>query len=356
MKNILIIMPPINLTSESTFALSFLKVLEETKIKPYLVFPKNTNINFPNAEILHLNLIMGPIISPVLDLPIIKLRSLLKGKNIKIVNLYYSHLHLGGDLNYIIYPPGILRKDRQKPYKNIKKIYFKLSYPIILKLAEGKINLCSSKYVKEIMKDKVGFDCEIVYPPVIPQETKNQEKQNLIVGVGKYVPSKHWEEFIQIAKKVKQKQPNTKFKIIGGLELVHNSPKDYFSELRKLAGDDVELLTDVSEYDKWRILNSAKIVLHCMRYDNFGLGVAEAMHAGAVPIVYKSSGTWMDIIEEGKYGIGYTSVEEASQEIIKIIEDEKTFKEYSEKAQQKAQQYNIQNFKNKIHNIINQLQ
>jgi len=60
-------------------------------------------------------------------------------------------------------------------------------------------------------------------------------------------------------------------------------------------------------------LKRAKVVLHCMRNDNVSLGVAEAMSVGAVPVAYKSTGSWMDILEEGKLGFAYSSVEEGAK-------------------------------------------
>ncbi|AWR93966.1 glycosyltransferase [Acidianus brierleyi] len=347
----LVIMPPVSLTSESLFATSFLKILTENN-EVYAVFPKGLGKLNLNVNKISMKILLGPIISPLVDLPLIRFNSFLRRIDFS-ANLFYSHLHLGLDLDYIIYPPGIFRNDRIPPYYGIKKIYFKSIYPFIKKLAKSKVNLCSSIYVKNIMKNNIGFDCDVVYPPVIPPENyETREKQNIVVGIGKFIPSKHWEEFIEIAKKVRQKNPTIKFKIIGGLNNAPASLK-YYKGLKDIAGNDVELLTDVNEEEKWRIFAESKLVLHCMRYDNFGLGVAEAMYAGAVPIVYKSSGTWEDTIQEGKYGIGYKTIEEAKEEIIKIIEDEKTYKEYSEKAKQRATQFSFNSFRENIMKYLN---
>jgi glycosyltransferase involved in cell wall biosynthesis len=348
----LIIMPPISLTSESIFATSFLKILIENNIEIYAIFPKGLGKYNGNIKILSTRLLLGPIISPLVDSPIIRINSFLKNIDFS-ANLFYSHLYLGLDLDYIIYPPGIFRKDRNPPYRGGKKIYFKLVKPIIKKLAKSRLSLCSSRYVQKVMLDN-GFDCKVIYPPVIPPEKyETREKQNLVVGIGKYVPSKHWEEFIQIAKKVKQKNPTIKFKIIGGLNIIMYPSDDYYNKLKEIAGNDVELLTDVSEEEKWKIISESKVILHCMRYDNFGLGVAEAMFAGAVPVVYNSTGTWEDTIQEGKYGMGYTTVDEAKEEIIRIIEDEKTYKEYKEKAIQRATDFTIDKFERNIMEYIN---
>jgi len=361
----LVLMPPLRYTSESAAALGVLYSLYEYGSEIHYVmtekvydnyfttFPEKIVKPFLKSKEEKIKLIRGPLYSPFLDL--IRIKNYTKKNHIdRVFNMYYVEYPIGMDVSYVVYPHSIIGyfKDFKLTYSRVKYPYLYTSRLLTKRIARSKNLLCSSNYIKNLMKN-IGFDCDVVYPPVIPPENyETREKQNIVVGIGKFIPSKHWEEFIEIAKKVRQKNPTIKFKIIGGLNMIMYPSNEYYEKLVKLAGNDVELLTDVNEEEKWRALSSAKIILHCMREDNFGLGVAEAMYAGAVPIVYKSSGTWEDTIQEGKYGIGYKTIEEAKEEIIKIIEDEKTYKEYSEKAKQRATQFVIDEFKSKIIGIM----
>jgi glycosyltransferase involved in cell wall biosynthesis len=55
-------------------------------------------------------------------------------------------------------------------------------------------------------------------------------------------------------------------------------------------------------------------------HEPFGIVVAEAMAAGAVPVVHKSGGPWIDIVKLGRYGIGFETEKEAATGICKALE------------------------------------
>jgi glycosyltransferase involved in cell wall biosynthesis len=46
-----------------------------------------------------------------------------------------------------------------------------------------------------------------------------------------------------------------------------------------------------------------------MPMEHFGISVVEALASGLIPVIHKSGGAWSDIIEFGKYGIGYEMLE-----------------------------------------------
>ena len=53
----------------------------------------------------------------------------------------------------------------------------------------------------------------------------------------------------------------------------------------------------------------------------FGIVIADAMAAGAIPAVPKLGVLWHDIIEYGKYGIGYSSSEELIKAVKYLLND-----------------------------------
>lgn len=172
----------------------------------------------------------------------------------------------------MIYPSFIFtnRDSIRNNYKLIAKAYFDINYKILTKIVKAKRLICSSKYIRNVAKSTIDQECDVVYPPILEDEldlNSDYEKENLVVGVGKFVEPKHWDEFIEIAKKVKEKRSDVEFKIIGGLNEARSS-MPYFRKLQELSKGKVELLTDVSEKEKWDILKRAKVVLHCMRNDN----------------------------------------------------------------------------------------
>jgi len=89
--------------------------------------------------------------------------------------------------------------------------------------------------------------------------------------------------------------------------------------------------------------------LHAKVDEPFGISVVEGMSVGAVPVVHKSGGSWTDIIEEGKYGYGYLTEEEAVESLYQALNNESLRKEVKER----AKLFNNINFEEKFLKITN---
>jgi glycosyltransferase involved in cell wall biosynthesis len=65
------------------------------------------------------------------------------------------------------------------------------------------------------------------------------------------------------------------------------------------------------------LYTSAKVVLSTAHFEPFGMSVAEGMVLRAVPVVYKDplSGPWTDIVNRGRYGVGFKTTEELATAI-----------------------------------------
>ncbi|WP_291767898.1 glycosyltransferase, partial [Caldivirga sp. UBA161] len=132
------------------------------------------------------------------------------------------------------------------------------------------------------------------------------DKEDLVIGVGRL--GKPWEEFIEVAKVVKAKAPWVNFTIIG-----HSDSEERVKQLLNLSRGLVSVIPNASEDVKSSLLCKAKVMLHTHPAEHFGIAIVEAMSTGAVPIVHKDGGAWLDIVKQGKYGFGYISINEAAE-------------------------------------------
>lgn len=73
------------------------------------------------------------------------------------------------------------------------------------------------------------------------------------------------------------------------------------------------------------------------------------MSAGAVPVVHKSGGTWLDIVEGGRYGYGYLTEEEAIEALKQALSDYSLRREVVEK----AKLFDVKNFEDNFLKITN---
>ncbi|MEM2961358.1 MAG: glycosyltransferase, partial [Candidatus Bathyarchaeia archaeon] len=98
-----------------------------------------------------------------------------------------------------------------------------------------------------------------------------------------------------------------------------------------------------------------KVYLHTQHMEAFGIAVVEAMAAGAVPLVPRCGGPWLDILncKQGIYGYSYSSLEEAANIIKKLLKDENHRRNIALKAVQRASNFKSSNFEVKILKIVN---
>ncbi len=115
--------------------------------------------------------------------------------------------------------------------------------------------------------------------------------------------------------------------------------------IRALRGGvkNIDVMPDIDEKTKEELYKHASIYLHFRRNENFGIAVLDAIATATIPIVPRTGGPWTDIVEEGKYGLGYTNTEEIPQLINKAeetINREKIFKG--------RERYSPENFRRKL--------
>lgn len=187
-----------------------------------------------------------------------------------------------------------------------------------------------------------GVDGVVIHPPVRLIECSNMVKEDLVIGIGRL--SKPWEEFIEVAKVVKAKAPWVNFTIIG-----HSDSEERVRQLLNLSQGLVNVIPNASEGVKSSLLCKAKAILHAHPAEHFGIAIVEAMSAGAVPIVHKDGGAWFDIVKQGKYGLGYTSINEAVEAVIKALN---VGDDYRLVLINEAKAYSYESFKNNVINVL----
>jgi glycosyltransferase involved in cell wall biosynthesis len=138
------------------------------------------------------------------------------------------------------------------------------------------------------------------------------DKQQLIVVLGRLVSYKRVDKAIEIFKKVKERIPDVKLAIIG------DGPDK--RRLLTLAGDrDIKFMGFVSEEEKLRMLQRAKILLTCSEFEGFGIVPIEAFACGAFPVV-SDIPAHREVV--GEYGFVFRDTPQAVQKICDLLSDE----------------------------------
>ena len=186
----------------------------------------------------------------------------------------------------------------------------------------------------------------LIYIPVesVDNIDLSMKDKNLVISIGRIDIRKNYEVLFKIAEKLR----NYRFIIAGAL---NRGDEEYYRNLIKNKPNNVEIKANINEYEKIELLKKASIYMHLNRKEHYGISILEAMAYGLVPVVPESGGPWEDIIEHGKYGYGFNTVEEAMEKVKNIDFDiVKTIIDSMVRFSFKNFYYNMDNFVEEVQN------
>lgn len=236
-----------------------------------------------------------------------------------------------------------------------------------IKLFFAKKIFCNSYFTKSFIDKKLNVKSYILYPPVNLHVIKNVKKENIILHVGRLGIDVHGSNFkkqdimIRIFKKMVDKGlKDWKFILVVG---VKNEDKDKPNNLRQISnGYPIEIIENTSNQDLWKYYLKAKIYWHATgfgenlekhpeRAEHFGISTVEAMGAGSVPVVINAGGQ-KEIVEDGKNGYLWNTLEDFVKKTDNLIKDGKLWKEISSNAMKRSEIFSGDRFCNDLKNII----
>ena len=177
-------------------------------------------------------------------------------------------------------------------------------------------------------------------------------RQNKVVTLSGYSPKRHLERVPIIASNTKL----GKFVIIGKADEYSSATiqnLEAIIESCKLESR-VEILFNLSRLKVRDVLSESKIYLHTMPNEHFGTAIVESMASGCIPLVHKSGGPWLDILEQkqGEYGYAYETLEEASAYVDLLLSEEDLRKRTASRAAQRSLTFASSIFARKIVRIV----
>jgi glycosyltransferase involved in cell wall biosynthesis len=174
--------------------------------------------------------------------------------------------------------------------------------------------LANSRYTAAEILRFSAKKAKVLYPPLastiseIGRQTTKTPQEDLVVTVSRLDSNKLLERIPQVAAKTDR---NIKFAVIGRL---YNQPVlDHLQATAKKLGvsDRVTFYPNASVKQKIDLLRRAKIYLHTMIGEHFGISIAEAMALGCIPIVHDSGGMREFVPAHCRY----VTVEQAAEKI-----------------------------------------
>lgn len=179
----------------------------------------------------------------------------------------------------------------------------------------------NSRVTARAIRSVWNAQAHVVFPfesgPPRPTHTKTRT----VLGLGSFSRGKNFESLIRGFSESKLTTQGWKLIIAG------NSRDDrYLAYLRRLVsrlglGDSTQLVIDVAGDLRDRLLFNASIIVHPAVFEPFGIALIEGMVNGAAAISYAGdwSGAWIDTLDSGRFGLGFTSSTQLSEQLTYLV-------------------------------------
>jgi glycosyltransferase involved in cell wall biosynthesis len=283
-----------------------------------------------------------------------------KNKTSMVINMGGEIVDNRGDIVYINAIPLRLMHlfpDIQ-PKPGIQwKIYSRLYSMFLRLLGDGAgVIVSNSKFTQNVIENCLGKRALVINPPVTSSRIASRvnwgNRKNVVITIARFRSAKGLEIIPKIASYVK----DCEFVLIG---IVDNESELCLEELseeieRLQVGKRVHIFKNKPYSFTLEALSTAKVFLHTQSTEAFGMSIVESMASGCVPIVPRTGGPWIDILDcqEGQYGFSYKSPSEAADKIKLLINNEILRSEISARATKRAMIFDSSVFGKKLLNII----
>jgi len=243
-------------------------------------------------------------------------------------------LPVRADITYVHYPTSALLSESLTTLKYAQSPFWRayfvpydaIEHWLVKRrwFLEG-IVLTNSTFSQKAIWKYLGKNAVVLYPAVDIERfvtvAGERSREPLVISCGRYSPEKRYELVLEVAAKVGGRG---RFAIVGmSTGRVSNEYYEKLVDMKNQMGlDNVELYRGISFDELLELYARARVFLHAMRNEHFGIAVIEAIAAGLVPVVHRSGGPWEDILQgkQGLYGYSFLTADEASKIISGILD------------------------------------
>ncbi|MCK9272192.1 glycosyltransferase [Candidatus Gracilibacteria bacterium] len=230
-----------------------------------------------------------------------------------------------------------------RPFFNLASIFFRKMYERDIKKMD--LILTNSINTKNRIKEYLGLDSIIVYPPVILDRFKYISQGNYYLSFARLAGAKRVDTIV----KAFQNMPDKKLKIIHG---INDPQKEEIIELSK-GYKNIEVIPSPNDEQFYNYIGNCIATIYIPVNEDFGMSPVESMSAGK-PCIGVNEGGLKESIINGKTGILIpegASVDNLIQ-AIQTLTPEKALQMKSD-CEARAKDFSYENFEKEINNIVN---
>jgi glycosyltransferase involved in cell wall biosynthesis len=179
--------------------------------------------------------------------------------------------------------------------KTHNKEYFQRLKDSYYNLMRNSMVVTNSEFSKKAILEELGIEALVLSPPVDVEPFRSRalisdHREDIVLVLSRIVPYKKIENAVAVAKILKENNIGKSMKIIGNLYDDDFVVGNYYSQLLQMVKeynleDYVSFEINVNFEKIIEIMRHAKVYLHTMPGESFGISTVEAMSAGLIPVV-----------------------------------------------------------------------
>jgi len=216
----------------------------------------------------------------------------------------------------------------------------------------------SDKWTRKELLNFLELNTEekCLYPAVRVKELleKRKEKKKQIAIFGRIAPNKSVDDSIKIFAEGTKEYQDYNLVIFGG------GTADtgwYLKELKKIINElnilgRVKIIESPTSEELNKLILESKILIDSQRQISNTLTSIEALAAGCIILAHQESGAYTEVLDNGKYGYGFETLEDGAKKLKEIIEKLETKKLNSEDFSLRAEYFSEENFIKRLKNIL----
>lgn len=240
--------------------------------------------------------------------------------------------------------------DRSQPDKDLGRVQNYLRKKLYPK-ASGFI--AQTGYAAETCKrENLNSNIAVIGNPIrIIDQEREIQKENLVLFVGRFIPTKHIDQLIRIFATINA--PGWRLEIVGGDAKFMTLSQDYQKLIKKLNAED-RISLEGEKKDVDRYYKRAKIFAFPSSSEGFPNAIGEALSAGLPVVAYDCIAGPSDMIVDGENGflVPLFNEKRFKQKLRTLIENEKMRSEMGSKAAQIQKKFNVENITSEFFKFI----
>lgn len=267
--------------------------------------------------------------------------------------------------------------DGSIPLVGSKKLFLHFQFPVEWLAPQGVISkmkikrvsafICNSNYTKKFIDRKFNVNSYVLYPPAKINTKKIEQKENVILTVGRFSLLPNGEDFKKISVLLsafkefqKKRLKDWKFVIVTSFR---EEQRTEFEEFKKnIKNSYVEVHENISHSKIQEMYLLSKIYWHAAgfnedidkypeRAEHFGISTVEAMSYGSVPVVINAGGQ-KEIVEDGVNGYLWDNTDELVSKTHLLAINDTLWENLSKKSISSSQRFSEDRFRQELLQVI----